>query len=180
MLNTTVLLIKHGTLNTLIHRRFGYYEPRDIDIYYDAKVVAEGISENEMLKKFTKEVKQELENILSELAFANESLETLIPELIREFYALYDSFIYTVGTEIQCEIVRKLSPQSEQSDFWNALMAEKGKVKIRGEKYIDSVCQIFKRELELETSLNNFLQSKAEYHWEKLVIKMLCFFGQKS
>lgn len=47
-----------------IHRRFGYYEPRDIDIYYDAKVVAEGIDENEMLKKFTREVKQELEDIL--------------------------------------------------------------------------------------------------------------------
>lgn len=162
-----------------IHRRFGYYEPRDIDIYYDAKVVAEGIDEDEMLKKFTREVKQELENTLQELTSANKSLETLIPELIKEFYVLYDSFIYTVGTEIQCEIVRKLSPQSEQSDFWNALMAEKGKEKKPPENYAGNVCQIFKRELELEKNLNKFLQSKAEYHWEKLVIKILGFFGQK-
>ena len=161
-----------------IHRRFGYYEPRDIDIYYDAKVFVEGTDENEMLKKFTREVKQELENILNELTSANKSLETLIPELIREFYALYDGFIYTVGTEIQCEIVKKLSPQSEQSDFWNALMAEKGRVRPKPEKYVDNVCQIFRHELGLETSLNNFLQSKAEYHWEKLVIKILGFFGE--
>ena len=161
-----------------IHRRFGYYEPRDIDIYYDAKVVAEGIDENEMLKKFTRQVKQELEDILQELTSANESLETLIPELVKEFYALYDNFIYTVGTEIQCEIVRKLSPQSEQSDFWNALMAEKGRVRPKPEKYVDNVCQIFRHELGLETSLNKFLQTKAEYHWEKLVIKILGFFGE--
>ncbi len=132
-----------------------------------------------MLKKFTREVKQELENTLQELTSANKSLETLIPELVKQFYALYDSFIYTVGTEIQCEIVRKLSPQSEQSDFWNALMAEKGRVRPRSENYAGNVCQIFKRELELETSLNKFLQSQAEYHWEKLVVKMLGFFGQQ-
>lgn len=161
-----------------IHRNFGYYNPRDIDIYYDAKVVAEGIDEDEMLKKFTREVKQELESILQELTSANESLETLIPELIKEFYALYDGFIYTVGTEIQCEIVRKLSPQSEQSDFWNALMAEKGRVRDRRERFGDAVCQIFKRELELEPSLNIFLQSKTEHHWGKLVVKILGFFGE--
>lgn len=161
-----------------IHRRFGYYEPRDIDIYYDAKVVAEGIDEDKMLKKFTREVKQELENTLQELTSANKSLETLIPELIKEFYALYDGFIYTVGTEIQCEVVRKLSPQSEKSDFWNALIAEKGKEKKRGESFAGNICQIFKRELESEASLNKFLQSKSEYHWEKLVIKILGFFGQ--
>ncbi len=72
-----------------IHRNFGYYEPRDIDIYYDAKVVAEGINEDEMLKKFTREVKEEVENILYELTSANESLKTLIPELLIQ----YNSFI---------------------------------------------------------------------------------------
>jgi len=54
-----------------IHRNFGYYEPRNIDIYYDMRVIAEGINEDEMLKKFTKEAKQELENILNELTSAN-------------------------------------------------------------------------------------------------------------
>lgn len=162
-----------------IHRNFGYYKPRDIDIYYDAQVFAAGINEDEMLKKFTKEVKDEVENILKELTFANESLKTLIPELIKEFYALYDDFIHNVGTEIHHETLRKLSPQSENSDFWNALIAEKGKKKNKGEFFGVNVCQIFKRELKSETSLNEFLQSKAEYHWEKLVFKTLGFFGQE-
>ncbi|HYW18564.1 MAG TPA: hypothetical protein VE956_04480 [Nodularia sp. (in: cyanobacteria)] len=160
-----------------IHRNFGYYEPRDIDIYYDAKVVAEGTNEDEMLKKFTREVKQELENILYELTSANESLKTLIPELIKEFYALYDEFIYDVGTEMEKELNRKLSPESEDSEFWQALIAEKGKEKKKGETFTGNVCEIFQRELELETNLNKFYQSKAEEHWEKLVINILSFFG---
>lgn len=162
-----------------IHRNFGYYEPRDIDIYYDARVVAEGIDEDKMLKKFTKEVKQELENILNELTSANKSLKTFIPELIQEFFGLYDEFIDKVGTEIEEEVTKKLLPQSEDSDFWKALIAEKGRDRRRGETFVDNVCQIFKRELEKETNLNTFLKSRAEYHWEKLVIKILGFFGQK-
>ncbi|MEH2397547.1 hypothetical protein [Nostoc sp.] len=162
-----------------IHRNFGYYQPRDIDIYYDARVVAGGIDEDEMLKKFTKEVKQELENILNELTSANKSLKTFIPELVKKFYGLYDDFIYEVGKEIEEEVRKKLLPRSEDSDFWKALIAEKGRDRRRGETFVDNVCQIFKRELEKETNLNTFLKSRAEYHWEKLVMKMLGFFGQK-
>lgn len=162
-----------------IHRNFGYYEARDIDIYYDAKVVAEGIDEDKMLKKFTKEVKQELENILNELTSANESLKTFIPELIQQFYGLYDDFIDEVGTEIQEEVTRKLLPRSKDSEFWKALIAEKGRDRKKGEKFVDNVCLIFKRELEEETNLNTFLKSKAEEHWEKLVTEILGFFGQK-
>ncbi|MDJ0796168.1 MAG: hypothetical protein QNJ51_04910 [Calothrix sp. MO_167.B12] len=163
-----------------IHRNFGYYEPRDIDIYYDAKVVAEGIDEDEMLKKFTREVKQELKNIiLNEITSVNESLKTLIPDLEKEFYSLYDKFISQVGTEIQKELERQLSSQVEKSEFWEALLAEKGRRRKNGETFAGNVCEIFKQELEFETKLNQFLQSKTEYHWEQLVNKILGFFGEE-
>ncbi|MEH2038165.1 hypothetical protein [Nostoc sp.] len=162
-----------------IHRNFGYYEPRDIDIYYDASIVAEGIDEDKMLRKFTKEVKQELENILNELTSANESLKILIPELVKEFYVLYDEFIYEVGRAVEREITTKLLPQSEDSDFWKALITEKGKQNKKGENFTDNVCRIFKRELEKETNLNTFLKSEAEYHWKELVTKILGFSGHK-
>ncbi|MBD2341702.1 hypothetical protein H6G64_32705 [Calothrix sp. FACHB-156] len=162
-----------------IHRNFGYYEPRDIDIYYDAKVFSEGIDEDEMLKKFTREVKQELETILYELTSANESLKTLIPELVKEFYGLYDDFVDKVGTDIEEELIRKLLPRSQDSKFWNALLAEKGKQRKKGETFAGNVCEIFKRELEVEANLNQFFQSKAEEHWKELVDKILSFFGEK-
>ena len=163
-----------------IHRNCGYYNPRNINIYYDAKVVAEGIDENAMLKKFTKEVKQELENILNDLISANKSLETLIPELIKQFYMLYDKdFINEVGTEMEAELNSRLSPQNEDSAFWNSLIAQKGRPTGKGETYTGNVCLLFTRELEKETDLNTVLKSKTEYHWEKLIIKILEFFGQK-
>lgn len=163
-----------------IHRNCGYYDPKNLNIYYDAKVVAEGIDENAMLKKFTKEVKQELEDILNDLTSANESLKTFIPELINQFYMLYyKDFIDKVGTEMEAEINDKLSPQNEDSPFWNSLIAQKGKPRERGETYTDNVCLIFTRELEKETNLNAVLKSKTEFHWEKLIIKILEFFGQK-
>ncbi|MGF1988192.1 MAG: hypothetical protein RMY62_010045 [Nostoc sp. ZfuVER08] len=58
-------LYKAWNTKHAIHLNFGYYEPRNIDIYYDMRVFAEGINEDEMLKKFTKQAKQELENILN-------------------------------------------------------------------------------------------------------------------
>ncbi|MEH2460572.1 hypothetical protein [Nostoc sp.] len=162
-----------------IHKNFGYYQPRDIDIYYDARVVAGGIDEDKMLKKFTKDAKQELENILNELISANEPFKILMPELVKKFYGLYDDFIYEVGKEVEEEITRKLLPRNEYSAFWKALFDEKGKERKRGETFVDNVCLIFKRELEKDTNLNTFLKSKAEIHWKELVTKILGFFGEK-
>jgi hypothetical protein len=132
-----------------------------------------------MLKKFTKEVKQELESVLYGLKDINESLDTLIPDLVKEFYELYDEFVYNVGKEIQGEFKRKLSPHSEESKFWNALINEKGRERSIGETYTDNVCEIFKEELEKETSLNALYQNVVEENWTNLVTKILAFFGQK-
>ncbi|MEH2169563.1 MAG: hypothetical protein V7K41_23460 [Nostoc sp.] len=162
-----------------IHRNFGFYDPRNIDIYYDMRVVAEGINEDEMLKKFTKQPKQELENILNDMTSANESLKTFIPELIIQLNSLYDDFISEVGKQIQEEAQTKLSPQSEDSKFWEALINEKGKVRPPDQTYTDNVCQTLKHELEKEKNLNNFLEIQAEKSWKKLVIKLLSFFGEK-
>ena len=166
-----------------IHRNFGYYDPRNIDIYYDARVVATGINGDKTpkditLKDITQNVKKQLEIILNGLTSPNNSLETLIPELVREFEVYYDDFISAVGQDIQNEVLRKLSPQSESSDFWNALISQKGRQRQKGETFTGNVCQIFTRELEAEPNLNEFFQNKAEEHWEKLVIKVLGFFGQ--
>jgi len=162
-----------------IHINFGFYEPRNIDIYYDMRVFAEGINEDEMLKKFTKQPKQELENILNDLTSANESLKTFIPELVIQLNSLYDDFISEVGKQVLKEAQNKLSPQSEDSKFWEALINEKGKVRPPGETYTDNVCQTFKNELEKGQSLNTFLEIQAGNHWRKLVIKLLSFFGEK-
>ncbi|MBD2206267.1 hypothetical protein H6G33_19260 [Calothrix sp. FACHB-1219] len=156
-----------------INRNFGYYKPRHINIYYDMRVVAQGKNEDEMLKKFTKQVKEELENILNELASANESFKTLIPELVIQFNSLYDDFISKVGRSVEQEAKRKLSPKNNK-EFWKTLIDQRGK------NYVDNVCQTFKRELEAEENLNRVLEIKATEHWKKVVNKILHFLGNNG
>ena len=163
-----------------IHRRFGFYDPKNINIYYDARIVAEGLSEDEMLRKFTKEAKEDLENILNNLTEANETLEEFIPELIIQLGTFYDDFIEQVGLNIEEFLYqKKLAPQSNSSDFWMALINEKGKKRAKGETYTDNIRQTFRRELESDYSLNTCLQDRAQEYWENLIKKVLRFFGEQ-
>ncbi|MEH2147898.1 hypothetical protein [Nostoc sp.] len=92
---------------------------------------------------------------------------------------MYDKFISEVGEKIQKKAEEKLSPRSETSKFWEALIKEKGKVRPPDETYTDNVCQTLKNELEKGKSLNTFLEIQAVKDWEQLVIKLLSFFGDK-
>lgn len=159
-----------------IHRRFGFYKVKNIDIYYDSRTVV-----NMTLIKFTSEAKQQLELILDNLSDIHEELETLIPELKNKFEINYDEFISKVSSEVELFLLsKKLAPQSEESDFWKALMDEKGKKRTRGDTYTDSVCLTFKRVLEDDEDYENldlFLKQKTEKHWAELVDSTLDFFG---
>ena len=133
-----------------------------------------------MLRKFTKEVKENLEDILNNLKVANEALETFIPELIIQLDTYYDDFIGQVGISIEEFLYQeKLAPQSTSSDFWTALINEKGKQRTKGETYTDNVCQTLRRELGSEDNLNLFLQDRAKEYWANLIGKVLQFFGEK-
>lgn len=161
-----------------INRRFGTYDIRLIDIYYDASVVAQGESDEEMLRKFTRNLKEELEGNLLELTETNEALNAFIPDLVKQFDAAYDEFISQVGDDVEAFLHSKLAPQTEESDFWQALISEKGKQRSKGETYTDNVCQTYRRELESSQSLSAFLETRATFHWGNLISGVLRYFGE--
>jgi hypothetical protein len=171
---------KYPAWNTkhAINRRFGTYDIRQIDIYYDGRVVAQGESDEEMLRKFTRDPKAELEGILLQLTETNEALNAFIPDLVKQFDAAYDEFIAQVGNDVEAFLHGKLSPQTEESDFWQALINEKGKQRSKGETYTDNVCQTYRRELQSDQSLNAFLEARSTFHWENLVSGVLRYFGE--
>jgi hypothetical protein len=161
-----------------INRRFGVYDLRQFDIYYDARVVAQGESDEEMLRKFTRDPKAELERILLELTEANQALDVFIPDLVKQVDAAYDEFIAQVGSDVETFLHDKLSPQTEESDFWQALINEKGKQRSKGETYTENVCQTYRRELQAGQSLNAYLEARSKLHWENLVSGVLRYFGE--
>lgn len=172
---------KYHAWNTkhAINRRFGVYDLRQVNIYYDAGVVAQGKSNEEMLRKFTSAPKSEIEGILDELKQTNDALEPFISEILTQFNAHYDQFVEQVGSDVVGYVREKLSPQAPESEFWQALIAEKGKQRAKGETYTDNVCQTYRRELESETGLNRHLEARANARWRALVLSVLRYFGEE-
>ncbi len=162
-----------------INRRFGTYEAKDYDIYYDARVVAQGESDEETLRKFTQEVRAEVELILRELGKTNEALEVFVPELVEQFSESYDEFVATVGADVEGFLQNKLAPLSASSPFWAALINEKGKQRSKGETYTDNVCQTLRRELEAAPGLHTFLEERARTRWAELIDQVLGYFGER-
>ncbi|WP_204102858.1 MULTISPECIES: hypothetical protein [Spirulina sp. CCY15215] len=167
---------QHRAWNTkhAFHRYQGFFN--NMSIYYDARVVAEGTSKDKMLKKFTKDVKKDLEGILDNLRITNKALETFIPELIIQLDTFYDDFIEEVGRNVEKFLKEKLKGNP---DFWMALVSEKGrKDRDKGETYTDNVLQTFRYELELDPNLNSFLKEETGKYWASLISKVLKFFGE--
>ncbi len=153
-----------------IHRRFGVFPERGYSTYYDAKIVAEG-KEDEMLHKFTKDLKIEVIESLQKLGSSVGSLETLIHEIVKLFEIEYDKFIDTVGTELY----NFLEKENKNREFWEEFIDRRGK----GRGYNDDVARMLKnnlRTLRNGLSIDGIFQYYVEKEWEKLIDKILIFF----
>lgn len=167
---------KYKAWNTkdAIHRRLGTFEERGFDTFFDAKVVAEGTDENEMLKRFTKNLKNEAEQIINELGSSLKEIDSLTPEIKKQFEIQYDAFISRVGRQIESF----LRGNNENSVFWRELIDRRGK----GSGYNQDVCTILRRKLEiLDTgiSANRILQEYSEKEWKNTIEMILDFFVSK-
>jgi hypothetical protein len=157
-----------------IHRRLGTFKERDFDTYFDAKVIAEGLDDDAMLKKFTKEIKNDVIQIIKDLGDNVDDIKTLTPEIIKRFEIQYEAFIDSVGTLIE-DYLRK---SNENHSFWRDLIDRRGK----GPGYNQDVCTILRRKLEglnVGVSANRLLQEYAEKEWRKTINIVLDFFVMK-
>jgi len=154
-----------------IHRRLGTFEERGFDTYFDAKIIAEGIEEDEMLKKFTSEIYIELVDYINTLGEKNEDIQSLTSEIIKRLSTYYDTFVESVGDDFQ----KYLRDKNENNTFWFELISRRGK----GSGYNADVCTMLSRKLEYvdnRISASRVLQEKAENNWRKLIDKVLSFF----
>ena len=167
---------KYTAWNTkhAIHRRSGTFEERGFDTFFDAKVVAEGVNEDEMLKKFTKNLKDEVKQIIKELGESLEGLESLTPEITKRFEIQYDAFVSKVGQQMESF----LRDNNENLIFLRELIDRKGK----GDGYNQDVCTILRRKLEIlnaGVSANRILQEYSEKEWKETIEIILGFFISK-
>ena len=161
-----------------INRRFGTYEAKDYDIFYDARVIAQGESDDDTLRKFTREARTAVERVLRELGETNDALAVFVPELLEQFESSYDEYVARVGGEVEEFLRKKLSPLAATSPSWTALINEKGKQRSKGESYTDNVCLTLRREIESAEGLHTFLEQRATAGWAVLVDEVLSYFGE--
>lgn len=159
-----------------IHRRLGVFGERNFDTYFDAKVVSEGYDEDEMLKKFTKEIKKEVIDKIEILGNTHPDLESLTPEIIKRFEIAYDTFISNVGGSVQ----KYLESHNRNTTFWSDMISRRGK----GKGYNEDVCTMFRRHLQSMTTgipgstvdAGRIVQDFAEKHWKDATKEVLNFF----
>lgn len=157
-----------------IHRRYGTFEERGYDTYYDARVVAEGQDEYSMLKKFTNQLKKQLVDILDKLGNSHKDLQSIIPEIKRSYTRYYDEFVSNTGIEIESY----LQEHNENVDFWRELINRRGK----GSGYNDDVLNLLRRKLKRMvgsySNANKLLADLSKKNWEISINKLLKFFGE--
>lgn len=154
-----------------IHRRYGVFPERNYSTYFDAKVVAEGRNSDEMLKKFTIDLRKEVIKSIENLASEIKTLESITPSISKLFESDYDIFIESVGNRIE----EFLQNENENREFWSDMIERRG----QGSGYNDDVTRMFKNKLKSlrsGLSLDGLFQEFVEDEWEKLIDKILIFF----
>lgn len=154
-----------------IHRRYGVFPERYYSTYFDAKVVAEGRNSDEMLKKFTRELREEIIESIKNLGSEIKALEAITPSISKLFESDYDIFIESVGNRIE----EFLQNENENREFWSDMIERRG----QGRGYNDDVARMFKNKLKSlrsGLSLDGLFQEFVEDEWEKLIDKILIFF----
>lgn len=157
-----------------IQRRYGIFDERNFDSYLDAQIVAEGLDDNSMLRKFTKDVKTEIHILLKSLGESHPYLKSITDQIKRDFEKYYDGFISETGEDVY----NYLKKNNENRDFWKDLIERRGK----GAGYNNDVILLLKENLKnmngKYSNANNLLEEMAKTNWELMMNNLLEYFGR--
>jgi GTPase SAR1 family protein len=149
-----------------INRRFGFYDVRGINIFYDAKKM----SAETILRMVTKDYSEKVLTILSDLRnqVNNEDVAKLIDEIKTQFHYLYKTFIDDISSEIYDFLHDQKLSEDEKYDFWEDV------IDMRGKDYRERVGATYRDELEKVgdgfPNTNEYFKKLTETHWKESVI----------
>jgi len=156
-----------STLRAVNSRR-GRYEPRDIDIYFAADLVAE-----QLVRDITQRLKNEIKDVIARLDTQSEPGSDLKP-IARAFQdridAYFEEFIEATGTKLQEFIEKRALGQEE---FWGPVQNRWGK----GPHYKDDVVSMYRDQLDEEHVVDK-LRKIADHQWKQSFLRRIrSFFG---
>jgi hypothetical protein len=158
-----------------INRRYGFYDLRGIDIFYDAqKIGAEAI-----LRTVTKDNNEKIIKLLSDLRteINNDDIGKLIDEIQTQFQTLYKTFIAEISTKIYNFLHNQKLEENSKNDFWKDVMD------LKGSGYRERVGATFRDELETTSDdlpdTNEHFKTITEEMWDNYVISNITNYFEK-
>ncbi|MEZ2250977.1 hypothetical protein [Microcoleus sp.] len=141
-----------------INNRFGTYDLRDIDIYFDGSTVAEAL-----LRDRFRESKAEIigaVELVEKYASEQSGLKPVMKILSKQIDEYFEKFIIEIGQEICCCIKDSLAPQTDSNEFWDYAQNRWG----QGHGYRDDVLDQYGSQI---NSLDDWLVERVQEVWKQ-------------
>jgi hypothetical protein len=160
----------HVMVFRAINNRFGTYDMRDIDIYFDGSSVAE-----ELLRAKLLESKAEIVGaveFVEEHASESSGLKPVMQVLKGQIDDCFEKSVIDVGNESCEQIGASLGPESCSNEFWAYAQDRWGK----GPGYRDDVLSKYRSQI---CGLDSWLMDRVQEVWERQFMdEILEFFGE--
>lgn len=160
----------HVTVFRAINNRFGTYDLRDIDIYFDGSTVAEVLL-RDRLRESKAEIIGAVE-LVEKHASEQSGLKPVMKILSEQIDEYFEKFIIEIGQEICCCIKDSLAPQTYSNEFWDYAQNRWG----QGHGYRDDVLDQYGSQI---NSLDDWLVERVQEVWKQnFMDRILEFFGE--
>jgi len=150
--------------------RFGVYEPRNIDVYYDAVPIAESIVREVM--RSPKDKVMEAVEVIEQNASPESDLKPFIRNLKVQINSYHESLVEEIGETIMGLLRNNLLyPLDSTNQFWVDVQNRWGK----GQGYKKDVLSMYEDHTK---KVNNYLKEITQQLWqERLISRVIAFFG---
>lgn len=163
----------HVMIFRAINNRFGTYDMRDIDIYFESKGIAETLCRENLgsLKSKIDGAILYVKKHASEMS----GLQPIMDILQEQVNQYYEEITISLGNSVSRDLkVHKLAPQEYSNPFWEASQSRWG----QGPGYRDDVLDMY---LENTDGIDAFFEQEIKQLWEEdFMQKILAFFGDSD
>ena len=153
---------RHPMTLRATNNRFGYYSPRNIDVYYDAIPITE-----ELVRTVVSRPKEAVLNIVRNVEHESppdSDLQELLMVLETRIDSSFEAMVREVGITMQTYLHDTvLAPQDASNQFWVSVQGRYG----RGPGYRDDVLTMYADQMQGHETV---LADAAERAWQRVVI----------
>jgi GTPase SAR1 family protein len=156
------------------NNRYGQYDLRDIDIYFNGRSLTEGLVRWHT-RQFKVEILQEVEYVGSEIDI-DSSLYPMLNRLRHQIDENYEVLVVDLGEKIETLLANQiLAPQDyDDSIFWQKVISRWG----QGSGYKSDVLSVYNQQVE---SIDANFSSEIRTAWREQIIQpILIFLGEKN